>query len=455
MKKQIKKSITSIVDIEDERKTVIYVRESSKGQVKEGYNMHTQELKCKNFINAVFDDTDLEKVCIYRESGYSAKTIKRPKLDILLNEIKDGKVKCVVVQKLDRLARRSLGMQQLMSLFIEHRVRLITLREGIDTNSPFFKIGIAMNTLLAEIEQDTISERTNEALEYGASVGSYIKGGKSPFGTIRERVYKEKGHHLVILKRDPIFWSVLEKIYHLAYHGVNCTAISTYVNGLSVMKENNQSLSEDTIEKILRNKIYCGIQIFKEKEYKVCFESCLSEKYWKQVQVNRSIHFKRETKLDYLYHHKIHCECGTICVVDTAKKKLADGSYKHYKYYVCPKCGKRISETFIYENAEAELKKHYDYCVSGSYEETQKQRIKRIDSLNDTIYEMYIRDEIPLSELEKRLIHSQKTKERIEKNIARGVKDYDSLSFSERKEFIDVNVENIIIHNKHVEINYL
>ena len=212
------------------------------------------------------------------------------------------------------------------------------------------------------------------------------------------------------------------------------------------MKENNQSLSEDTIEKILRNKIYCGIQIFKEKEYKVCFESCLSEKYWKQVQVNRSIHFKRETKLDYLYHHKIHCECGTICVVDTAKKKLADGSYKHYKYYVCPKCGKRISETFIYENAEAELKKHYDYCVSDSYEETQKQRIKRIDSLNDTIYEMYIRDEIPLSELEKRLIHSQKTKERIEKNIARGVMDYDSLSFS---------VENIIIHKKHVEIHYL
>lgn len=99
MKEKIKK-FTSIADIEDERKIVIYARESSKAQVKDGYNMHTQELKCMNYIKAVFDGNDIENVEVYRETGYSAKTIKRPKLDVLLNEIKDGKVKCVVVQRL-------------------------------------------------------------------------------------------------------------------------------------------------------------------------------------------------------------------------------------------------------------------------------------------------------------------------------------------------------------------
>lgn len=455
MNKQVKKRIASISDLEKERKIVIYVRESSKGQVKEGYNMHTQELKCKNYVNAVFDENEIKNISIYRESGFSAKTIKRPKLDILLDEVKNGKVKCVIVQKLDRLARRSLGMQQLMSLFVEHKVRLITLREGIDTNSPFFKVGITINTLLAEIEQDMISERTNEALEYGASVGSYIKGGKPPFGTIRERVYRDNGHHLVILKRDPVFWEVLEQIYGMAYHGINCTAISTYVNGMSVMKENKQTLSEDTIEKILRNKIYCGVQIFKGEEYKVNFEACLSKEYWEQVQINRSIHFKRDTKLDYLYHHKIHCECGTLCVVDVTKKKLADGSYKRYKYYVCPKCGKRISEKNIFDNIEIDLEKHYELSVSEKYIADQKKRLDKIDSLDDMIYQLYLRDEIPLNEMEKRLLHSQKVKERIEKNISRGVKKYSNLSTDERKDYIETNIENIIIHKNHVEINYL
>lgn len=454
MKEKMKK-FTSIADIEDERKMVIYVRESSKAQVKDGYNMHTQELKCMNYIKAVFDESDASNVEVYREMGYSAKTINRPKLDVLLDEIKGGRVKCVIVQRLDRLARRTLGMQQLLSLFIEYKVRLITLRECIDTNSPFCKVAIAMNILFAEIEQDNISERTNDALEYAVNIGNYVKGGKAPFGTTREKKYKGNDHHSVFLKPDPTFWSVLEKIYDLAYHGNNCAIITAYVNEMPVMKENGQSLSEDAVEKILGNKIYCGYQKFKGELYKVNFDGCLDTKYWEQVQINRSIHFKRDTKLEYLYHHKVHCECGTICVVDVAKKKLADGSYKRYKYYVCPKCGKRISETFVYDKAENELKKFYDTNVSDKYKTSQMDRLKKIESLDDTFYQLYIQGVLSLKELKKKMQQTQLTKKRIEKNMLRSIKDYGKLTSVERKEFINSNVKNIIIRNNRVEINYI
>ena len=110
--------VKHIDELKAKRKTVIYVRESSKWQANEGYNIHVQEMRCKDYIKAVCDDVkDIENVEVYREKGYSAKTIKRPVLDQLLNEIKNGKVKCVVVQKLDRLARRNLGMCELLTLF--------------------------------------------------------------------------------------------------------------------------------------------------------------------------------------------------------------------------------------------------------------------------------------------------------------------------------------------------
>lgn len=449
--------VSKLDELKAKRKTVIYVRESSKWQANEGYNIHVQEMRCKDYIKAVCDDVkDIENVEVYREKGYSAKTIKRPVLDELLNEIKNGKIKCVVVQKLDRLARRNLGMCELLTLFEEYDVRLIALRECIDTNSCFFKTAITLNTLIAEIEQDVISERTNEALEYAAEIGSYIKGGNPPFGTVKERIYREDGKHLNILKPHPLYWSVLLKIYDLSYHGKTCVTIATLINSMPIMVENDKHLSEDTVEKILTNKIYCGIQKHKDKEYKVNFDGCLSEDYWKQVQINRSIHLKRDTKIDYQYHGKVHCECGAICVVDVSKKKLADGSIKRYKYYVCPVCGKRVSEAVVHDNAESRIEKYFNMHMSEQFCVEQKKKLKKIESMNDMICDMYTNDKISLKELEKRLTKSQGLKERIEKNLGKKAKKYNELSVIERKEFIDENIKSIVLcANKNVRVNYV
>ena len=52
-----------IDELKAKRKTVIYVRESSKWQANEGYNIHVQEMRCKDYIKAVCDDVkDIENV---------------------------------------------------------------------------------------------------------------------------------------------------------------------------------------------------------------------------------------------------------------------------------------------------------------------------------------------------------------------------------------------------------
>lgn len=221
------------------------------------------------------------------------------------------------------------------------------------------------------------------------------------------------------------------------------------------MKECKIGLNEDSIEKILSNKIYCGIQTLKGKEYEVDFNGCFTREYWEQVQINRRIHLSRDTKHDYKYHGKVHCECGTLCVIDVSKKKLADGTIKYYKYYVCPHCGKRISETVIYQTVESEIEEYFKEHVSEYHHTKQKLRLKKIESRNTMLYELFMDDKLPMDEYKKELIKAQEQKERIERNMERGIKKYDKLTEEERKAFIDENIKSIVVHNKKsIEVTY-
>ena len=92
--KRRKNMKTQTIDIEDlkiERKVAIYVRESSKFQANEGYNIHLQEQVCKNYIDISKEVENIDDVLIYREKGFSAKTIQRPVLNDLIRDVKDRK----------------------------------------------------------------------------------------------------------------------------------------------------------------------------------------------------------------------------------------------------------------------------------------------------------------------------------------------------------------------------
>ena len=55
-----------IKSILDQRKVAIYVRESTKRQVDEGYNIQAQEELCIEYVEHVLKRNDY---CVYREKG--------------------------------------------------------------------------------------------------------------------------------------------------------------------------------------------------------------------------------------------------------------------------------------------------------------------------------------------------------------------------------------------------
>ena len=442
-----------IKSILDQRKVAIYVRESTKRQVDEGYNIQAQEELCIEYVEHVLKRNDY---CVYREKGYSAKTINRPVMKDLIKDIESGKIGTVVVQRVDRLFRSVKGMAELTEILNEEKVRLITIRESIDTSSVYCRMVLSMFTIMAEMEEEQIMERTIQAQTYAAEQGSYIKGGEAPFGTMKERVYFDTGGHIIKLHPNPWSWPILKKIYEMAYEGYNCKEISLVVSDLQEMKKHNKKLGDDQIGRILSNKIYMGVMTLQGKEYKIDFEGCLDAKYWEQVQVNRSVNLKSSLSNEYLYHGKIRCECGTPCIVDVTNKKLANGTIKKYRYYVCPHCGKRISEVYIFDHAEYLLKANFEMTKNESYRIIQEKKIERLKVLEDEMRKLYVNGEIGAKAFINELKKNKETCQNIHKRIKRKHLSYDSLGYEERKNWLDDHVKfmNVDFTTKQISIEY-
>ena len=66
---------------------------------------------------------------IFKDKGYSGKNTDRPEFQKLLDEIRKGKVRRVIVYKLDRISRSILDFANMMELFQEYDVEFVSSTE--------------------------------------------------------------------------------------------------------------------------------------------------------------------------------------------------------------------------------------------------------------------------------------------------------------------------------------
>ena len=86
----------------------------------------------------------------------------RSELDRMLSEIEDGDT--IVIESLSRLGRSVKNLAELMELFNERNIRLVSLKETIDTTSSTGRLLFTILSSLAQFERDVLAERTKEGL---------------------------------------------------------------------------------------------------------------------------------------------------------------------------------------------------------------------------------------------------------------------------------------------------
>lgn len=81
----------------------------------------------------------------------------------MMNDIRAGKIKRVIVYKLDRISRSILDFANMMEVFQEYHVEFVSSTEKFDTSTPIGRAMLNICIVFAQLERETIQKRVTDA----------------------------------------------------------------------------------------------------------------------------------------------------------------------------------------------------------------------------------------------------------------------------------------------------
>ena len=296
----------------------------------------------------------------YIDDGWSGTSFDRPAFQRMIADIEAKKVNMVITKDLSRLGRDYILTGHYMErYFPEHRVRYISLLDGIDTGvdstandiTPFRAI---MNDMYAK----DISKKIKSVKRDKQRKGQFI-GGKPVYGYKMHPTEKNK---IVI---DEAVAPIVRRIFALALSGMSCRNIATLLNqegvptpatyaNLPVVRPGPYTglWSSERISDMLQNETYIGNMV-QGRSVKISYKSkkCLKQNpaNWVVVEgtheplvdaetfrkVRMLVNSRRHTRsrtYDFLLKGLIFChECGYPLAV--LNRKNAKG--EDVLYFVC------------------------------------------------------------------------------------------------------------------------
>ena len=261
---------------------------------------------------------------VYIDDGYSGTNFDRPAFQRMIADIEAKKVNMVITKDLSRLGRDYIMTGHYMErYFPEHRVRYVSLLDGIDTGvdstandiTPFRAI---MNDMYAK----DISKKIKSVKRDKQRKGQFI-GGKPMYGYKMHPTEKNK---IVI---DEEVAPVVRRIFALALSGMSCRKIATTLNEEGVptpatycgWKVGNPGpytglWSSERISEMLKNETYIGNMV-QGRSVKISYKSqkCLrqSPENWVVVEGTHAPIIDPETfqKVQLLVNSRKHTRSRT------------------------------------------------------------------------------------------------------------------------------------------------
>jgi len=271
------------------RKSVaaLYCRVSTDMQ-REKENIETQKSRLLLYCK----EHDITYPSTYEDNGFSAKDTQRPALNNLINDIKKGKVKSVIVTKVDRLTRSIKDLIDLLELFDDHNVSFKSITQPLDTSTALGRGFLRLIGEFAQMEREMVSERVAEDMRHRAINGKW-NGGVVPFGyTSHSLIFnflrksglnKEKAEvqaskqvpekkKLFINKAEA---NLIKQIYEKYIETESLRATTHWLNRNGHRTRNGSTWAATTVSRILTNPIYIG---------NICYNKRVSSKTTKRLK---------------------------------------------------------------------------------------------------------------------------------------------------------------------------
>ena len=147
-------------------KTAYYLRTSSKSQ-----DTKSQEVDMSAHATK-------QSHTVFVSDRFTGRGMNRPGWSKLWADVCAGKIGKIVVWRLDRLGRTVAGLSQLFAELQERKVGLVSLRDGLDLNTP---AGRLMAHVLASVAAYELEVKRERQLA-GIDAARRENGGKCPWG---------------------------------------------------------------------------------------------------------------------------------------------------------------------------------------------------------------------------------------------------------------------------------
>ena len=438
----------------------LYVRVSTDVQV-DGYSIEAQIESLENYVKS----QGWMDYKVYTDPGFSGKDLDRPAIKQLIQDCEDGKIDTVLVFKLDRLSRSQKDTLFLIEeVFNANDVGFISIRERFDTTSPFGKAMIGVLSVFAQLERETILERTRIGLKKRAEDGYWRGGGKTPFAYDYD---KETGL-LVINPERKVIFDLMKTLRLQGYSYAELERITGY--------------DQAWIQGILSAKTNLGKIPYKGELYDGRHEAVITEEEYEQLQQIERQRSRNQHASHYLLSGKIYCgNCGAKYRYQKWGQRIICYCYSQQKskpkLIKDPNCNNIRLDSFEIEDAFLEQlfamslneelfrqtfnlsKLNLKDELNARVEKTQK----RIDNLIQLLSENLANEDVK-KELEKLVKEKAETIKQIEeiavqekdvktfeqiKNLSKVWKD---LEFQEKRNLIEQLLDKIIVDGKTLQI---
>lgn len=319
-------------------------------------SVQNQEALLREFVQR----HGISKYRTYADDGWSGTNFERPAFQRMIGDIEAGLINLVITKDLSRLGRDYiLTGYYLERYFPEHRIRYISLLDGVDTGIETGANDITpFRAILNDLYAKDISKKIKAVKREKQRRGLFI-GGKPAYGY---QMHPTEQNRIVV---DEVVAPVVRKIFALASTGLSCRKIAARLNEEGVLSPGlycgrttaSQSphaglWSSARISEMLQNEIYLGNMV-QGRRIKVSYKSKKCQRQrpedWVVVEgthpplvdpatfalVQRHLESRRHTRsrrYDFLLKGLIFChECGAALGV--MNRKNASG--EDVLYFVC------------------------------------------------------------------------------------------------------------------------
>src|SRR5690625_363052 len=361
--------------------TAVYQRASDVKQDEFGISLETQDDMIKKFC----EYKGYENIKYYTEIKSARSIAGREKLQQLINDIKRGYIKRVIIYRLDRLTRSLRDLMNLLHLFEEHNCELHSTYENIDTSTPSGRMLVQVLGIIAEWESANTSMRVKNSMMLQAQSGKWMS--TPPYG------FDLKNGKLIINEKEK---KLINKAFNLILEkGYSFASAEDYMNKHYGTNWKQDFLTRKIDQQSTIGNMYRNGKVFYNTHEPLTDKETINR--LKEIKKSRIVR-RSNVAHDDLFRLRIRCYiCNSRLSLNAHKRKT-----RYYYNYHSTQCFKKkrgsvsVSETTL---EDALLR----YMQQVKLTDLDKVNVEKTDT------------ETQRDELNNRLIELNKKKDRIQR----------------------------------------